>query len=522
MTWPPEGSKPPSPPRPTPRPAPVSRPASPSETGGEPKVKPQAKPTAPQPPQFQHDGIDPRKALLLLGLPLLAGTVLTLVLVGSPTLWWIAAGVAAAGTAGTVVLRRSGRARAVARRLPGVGRAGAGLRRVSNGRFARSPLGQAVGRAFATGRANRRAAGRRVRAAFPRWMGGTRGQRPGSARTTTPGGSPAGKRAGGRARAAFARLMPGARGRAARAARASAKQAGSGPRPPARTGAPRGKQAASTTGRKTTGGRAGSTTSTSRTHGRPSGGGGSVGKAKAAFAAITAAKAVRRKTSGLGDALGQLRDATTERNTKNNGTTIVRSNRYLPARDTDEHEDQAPAADHAPLTPPTVSDTARKARKLAKQRAKRAKSEPQEGSERDHDPPRSPPASPPPHREASSSTSTNTKHGGKPVSAAKITQQASPSGISAANYAHHITTTPDGRATGWSEAADDARGDAAEFDQKADKKIAAAEEFERTGNQAAAAKCREEGAQLREDASTCRTIAAGYQDEAAKEASSAA
>lgn len=141
--------------------------------------------------------------------------------------------------------------------------------------------------------------------------------------------------------------------------------------------------------------------------------------------------------------------------------------------------------------------------------------------ERDHDPPPSLPVSPPPHREAPRSTSTNTKHGGKPVTAAKITQQASPSGISAANYAHHIKTNPEGRATGWEEAADHARRDAVEFDGKADKKIAAAEEFERTGNQVAAAESREQAAQLREDASTCRTIATGYQDEAGKEASSA-
>lgn len=104
----------------------------------------------------------------------------------------------------------------------------------------------------------------------------------------------------------------------------------------------------------------------------------------------------------------------------------------------------------------------------------------------------------------------------------KITQTKASSGVSASDYTHHITTTPEGRATGWGEAADHARRDAVEFDGKADRKIAAAEEFERTGNQAAAAESREEAAQLREDASTCRTIASGYQDEANKEAASAA
>lgn len=94
--------------------------------------------------------------------------------------------------------------------------------------------------------------------------------------------------------------------------------------------------------------------------------------------------------------------------------------------------------------------------------------------------------------------------------------------ISAENYAHHIQTTPDGRATGWDKAADHARSDAAEFARKADKKTASAAEFRRTGNAAAASEADLEAAALRADERACYTIAAGYQEEASREGTSAA
>lgn len=216
MTWPPEGSKPPVPHRPTPAPAPrpeqPSRPASPSETSGETKVKPQGEATRPQPPQFGHDGIDPRRAALILGLPLLAVGGALLVLFATPTVWWIAAGVAGASLAGGVLVRRSKRARGLLKRLPGAGRAASALKRMPNGRFARSPLGRVVGRvlgrrtpASSGGSSSRpKTLGGRLRSVLPSWAGGTRGRRPGGTEGASPGGRP-----GGRMRSLLSRLTPG-------------------------------------------------------------------------------------------------------------------------------------------------------------------------------------------------------------------------------------------------------------------------------------------------------------------------
>lgn len=224
MTWPPAGSKPPVPPRPTPAPKPrperPSRLTSPGETHGETTVKPQAKATAPTPPQFGHEGIDPLRALLILGLPLAAAAVTLLVLFATPLVWWIAAGVTAAGVLGGVVLRRSRKARGLLKRLPGAGRATSALRRTSNGRFARSPLGRVVNRALGRrpgaspggrpgGSPSRpKTLGGRLRSLLPSWAGGTR--KPSSPnRPGGPGGSSSGGRSGGRMRSLLNRLKPG-------------------------------------------------------------------------------------------------------------------------------------------------------------------------------------------------------------------------------------------------------------------------------------------------------------------------
>jgi len=222
MSWPPEGSKPPATPRPAPAPGPraqrPSPPSSPGETTGEAKVKPQAKASGPTPPQFGHDGIDPRRAALLLGLPVLATTGALVALFAPPTVVWIASGVAATAVAAGVVLRRSRRARGAAGRLPGVRRMPSVLRRASNGRFARSPLGRAVGHALgrpspggaSRGSASRpRTLGRRLRSFLPSWAGGGTRKASPTGRPGGTGGASSGGRPGGRMRSLLSRLKPG-------------------------------------------------------------------------------------------------------------------------------------------------------------------------------------------------------------------------------------------------------------------------------------------------------------------------
>lgn len=583
MSWPPPGSKPPAAPRPAPAARPrlerSSSPASPGETTGETKVKPQAKAPEVKPPQFGHDGIDPLRAALILGLPLLAVAVTLLVLFASPLVWLIAAGVAAAGVVGGVVLRRSKRARGLLRRLPGAGGARPGLRRTPNGRFARSPLGRvlnrAIGRRPAGGAsggspARPKSVGGRLRSMLPSWAGGTRSKRPGG----SAGGSSAGGSRASRVRSMLSRLKPGGRrpgsssgattgGRPGRSGGSS--QSG----PKAKTGSRLGRAAAATRrAARTVGTKLGIRPKTPSPSGaggssRPKGKGGKKpaggsGNSVTPDAVLSGAdKAGRLLGRGLLALLEPLRG-------------LRRRKKSDPVDDFDPNstyeigiEGEVVNGKH---TDSELGEVAKRARKLAKKRRKDAppppvwpnvdvdevplppvhgpdpwpdydvdayapKSEQRQPKQslppkRDHDPPPSPPVSPPPHREnrreAPRITSANT--GGNPVTqqTPKITQQAAPSGVSAANYTHHITTTPSGRATGWGEAADHARRDAVTFDEKADRKNQAAEEFERTGNQAAAAEARQDAAQFRQDASTCRTIAAGYQTEANKEASSAA
>lgn len=595
MSWPPPGSKPPVPPRPapnpTPRPAPVSPPASP----GAAKVKQQANATAPQPPQFGHDGIDPRRAALILGLPLLAAAGTLLVLFASPLVWWIAATVAAAGVAGGVLLRRSSKARGALRRLPGAGRVTSALRRTSNGRFARTPLGRAVNRALgrrptaSPGGASSRpkTLGGKLRSMLPPWAGGTR--KPSS--STGSGGS--GKASpGGRMRSMLSRLKPGA----GRRPGSSGSTSPSGAKP--KTGGLLGRAARSVgkaTGKASRavgsklfrirpntspGGGGGSSKPSGRGKNKPPGGGsgGGGGKPGAGSSLDLGVVWTGLGASGrlVGRGVGALYGRWKKRKKTDTEDDFDPDSTYEIGIDGEVIDGKHTDAELGEIANRVKQEAAKRALKLAKKRAKEAKKAAKETpewpnldiddvpetpapvapqvmqpppdyepdlddyddyddaadrslpTERDHDPPTSPPSSPASHRETRREepriTSTNTTHGGNAVTqqTPKITQQATPSGISASNYKHHITTTPDGRATGWGEAADHARRDSVTFDQKADKKIAAAEEFERTGNLTAADDCRMKAAELRQDASTCSTIAGGYQDEANKEATSAA
>jgi hypothetical protein len=528
-------------------------------------VKPQAKPTA---PQFGHDGIDPLRAALILGLPLFATSVLLLVLFASPLVWWIAGGVAAAGVAGAVVLRRSRRARGLLRRMPGAGRAATALRRTANGRFARSPLGRVVGRALGRrspgassgGSPSRpKTLGGRLRSMLPAWAGGTRGKR--------SGGS-GGASSGGRMRSLLSRLKPGGGRRPASSGGSpggrpgrlgGASQSGGKPKPGSLLS-----RAARSVGRTTgkasravgsklfrirpaTSSSGGSSTKPNgKGKKKPSGGGGSGDSSGLDLGVVWAGagKAGKLLGRGMGALFGRLR----HRKKTEPGDDFDKDSTYEIGIEGEVIDGKHTDAELGRIAAQARKDAAKRAKKLAKQRAKQEKqpqwptAEPDDGwpnadpdavadvpapahpapaarepktpGKRDRDPPPSPPASPPSHREtpreAPRITSTNTKHGGNKMA------------VSAENYAHHIKTTPAGRASGWEDAADHARRDADSFKEKADAKIRAAEAFEKTGNKAAADECRTDAAKFREDESSCRTIAAGYQAEANKESSSAA
>jgi hypothetical protein len=557
MTWPPEGSKPPSTPRPTPRPTPVSRPASPGESTGETRVKPQAKPA--QPPQFGHDGIDPRRALLLLGLLVTAAVVPVLVLVASPVLWWIAAGVAVAGAAGAVLLRRSGRARAGARRLPGVARAGAALRRMPNGRFARTPLGRVMNRALgrpsagsrpgglrAGGPGGRpRGLGARLRASLPSWAGGTRHRAGGHL------GSAGRPPAGSRVRAAFGRLMPGGRRRAAaagaRAGRLGGRPGGATPgshprsraarawsritkpfRPTGRTGgrsSSKPSPASSPTGRRTTPGKKKPSTSS----GKPS----TDHPLSLAGVRKRAGKAGRLVGQGVGALFGRLRK---RRKKTDPADDFDKDSTYEIGIEGEVIDGKHTDAELGRIAEQARRDAAKRAKKLAKQRAKQAKQpapqwpnldvdevplppvqgpqqewpdydiddyapkseqQPPERSlpaERDRDPPPSPAVSPPPHRETAGEEPRITSANTKHGGTMK----------SADSYVQMIDdSTPTTIAATCEEAAEQARRDATEKEEEAKNLRREADAFDSltgAGNKTAAQKLYHEAANAEADA----------------------
>lgn len=573
MSWPPEGSKPPVPPRPTPAPAPrpeqPSRPASPSETSGETKVKPQAEATRPQPPQFGHDGIDPRRAALILGLPLLAVGGVLLVLFATPTVWWIAAGVAAASLAGGVLVRRSKRARGLLKRLPGAGRAASALKRMPNGRFARSPLGRVVGRvlgrrtpASSGGSSSRpKTLGGRLRSVLPSWAGGTRGRRPGGTEGASPGGRP-----GRRMRSLLSRLTPGGGRRPGPSGGASggrpgkpggASPAGGKTKPGSLLG-----RAARSVG--TAAGRAsravGSKLFGIRPTASPGGAGGSgKGKKKPPGGSKPSQTdldlgVVWRGLGGAGKLLGRGIGMTAL-------TLLAPFRRDKTPKDQDDDFDKSKTWEagidgeviDGKHTDPELGRIAKQAKKEAKRRAKEApvwpnvdvdnmplppvqgpqqwpdydvddyapesEQRPPERSsppKRTHDPPAekpvSPPASPPPHREkpreAPRFTSTNTKHGGSKMA------------VDAMKYQDMVTNAVS-RTQGWQAAADAFRRDAEELDEKAKEHDRAAELFKHTGNHAAAEDSAEQARKLRDDANSCRTYAAKYQEKANAEPNAA-
>jgi hypothetical protein len=536
-------------------------------------VKPQAKPA--QPPQFQHDGIDPRRALLVLGLLSAAAVVPVLVLVASPLLWWITAGVAVAGTAGAVVLRRSGRARATARRLPGVARAGAALRRMPNGRFARSPLGRAMNRALGRPSAGSRAGGlragspaggrprglgARLRAKLPSWAGGTR-NRPAAGRPNTAGGPPAGRRPGGRARAAFSRLMPGGRRRAA-AAGAPAGRPGGRPAGTAAGGRLGGRtraRAARAWSRITkpfrptrrTGGRPTRKPSSARPptgrrtapgNEKPSASGGKSSTAGPLAGARTRVRKARRLVGRRLSALfGRRRNRKTDPvDDFDKGSTyeIGIEGEVVNGKHTD--------AELGRIAEQARKDAAKRAKKLAKQRAKQEKQpdpppewpnvEPHDGSwpvtepedgvapptaaptrelpaERDHAPPPSPPVSPPPHREP--------RREAPRITSTNTRHGGKKMAVDATKY-NDLVTNANSRRQGWQDASDAFRRDANELDEKAKEHDRAAQAFKSTGNLAAAEEREEQARQLRDDANTCRTLASKMQEKANEEAAPAA
>lgn len=224
MSWPPEGAKPPQrrPQKPPLTPPPAL--TSPGEGGVRSEVKQvRPKPGAPEP----TSGIDPRKAVLLLGVPAFVLVVVLLVLFAPPVVLWIAGGCLVALVAGVLVLRKHPAVRSRLSRLRPGGLGGRTLGgsagrpgRATNGRFTRGPggpLGRLLGRrpggrsggapGGRPGGATRGPLGRlgqKMRSLLPTRLGGTRppGGRPGS------GGS---GRPPGRIRSALSRLRPGGR-----------------------------------------------------------------------------------------------------------------------------------------------------------------------------------------------------------------------------------------------------------------------------------------------------------------------
>lgn len=535
MTWPPKGSKPPVPPRPAPttgpRPEPLSPRPSPGETSGETKVKPQAKATTPTPPQFGHDGIDPRRAALILGLPLAATGVTLLVLFASSTVWWIAAGITAAGVTGGVLLRRSRKARGLLKRLPGAGRAASALRRMPSGRFARSPLGRVVNRALgrrpaaspggASGGSPRgpKTLGGRLRSMLPAWAGGARGKTPGG----SPGGS-AGGRPGGRMRSLLGRLKPGGGRRPGSAGGASG----------GRLGKPAG--ASSGGSRTKPGSLLGRTASSVRNASRKasraaasklfrirpaassSGGRGSSkpsGKGKPSDGPGVADSA-RKKAHGIRGLVGDIAEAITEPTagmTKDGFNTVkVRGNRDLTRPGTGPSWPTVDQDEFKPVpAPPVRTELDPEPEWPAEDPDEVPPSQSPKQSlpvERDHDPPPSPPVSPPSHREKPGETpritSTNTTHGGKPVST-NVTS--APSSSAADTYVQMIDrSTPTSYASTCQDAAAQARRDSAAKEEDATRLRREAEDFAaRTGagNQRTARNLFAESAKCDEDAKDC-------------------
>lgn len=576
MSWPPEGSKPHSTPRPTPsprprpeRPSPVS---SPGEATGETTVKPQAKSTGPTPPQFGGEGIDPRRAALILGLPLLAITGTLLFLFASTTVWWIAAGVAAAAVAGGVVLRRSKGARTALRRLPGAGRVASALRRTKDGRFSRSPLGRAVNRALgrpssggSTGGASPRpkGLGGKLRSMLPSWAGGNRkassSTRPGGA-----GGAASGGRPGGRMRSMLSRLKPGGgRGRTTPGGASGgrpgkpggASQGGARPKP----GSLLGRAARSV--RKATG-------KASRAVGSklfgirpaaPSGGGKPTGKGKKKppgggkpSQSDLDLGIVWRGLGGAGKLLGR-------------GVGVTALTLLAPFRrekkpqvqdDFDPSKTYEAGIDGEVVDgkhlDPELGRIAKRARQEAKKRAKAQPVWPnvdvdevlppvqgpqQEWPDYDVDDYAPKTERPPPKRSLPAERrhdprakpssggdaplictggfvrrnpepTGTSKHGGKPMA------------VSPTKY-NDLITNANTRQQGWQGAADAFRRDSGELDEKAKEHDEAARIFKATGNHAAAEEREDDARKLRDDARTCMTYAAKMQEKANSEASAA-
>lgn len=534
MSWPPPGSKPPVPPRPAPAPTPRPTPVSPPPSPGEKKVKPQATATAPTPPQFGHDGIDPVRAALILGVPVLAAGVALLVMFASPLVWWIAAGVAAAGVAGGVLVRRSGRARGLLKRLPGAGRVTSALRRTPNGRFASSPLGRVFNRALgkrptsSSGASSSRpkTLGGKLRTLLPPWAGGTR--KPSS---SSRAGASAKPSRGQRMRSLLNRLKPGGGRRPGGSG--STSPSGAKRKPGGllgRVARPVGKatgKTSRTVGSKLTRGRPGDSLGSRRRSSNPTGKGRHNPGGPAGAVRHTAGAVARFFGFGAEVVRDALSD-TTEAGSKDSCTTTVRGNRHLTRPGTGPSWPKVDQDEVHPVPPPpvrTALDPVWPADDLDEGLPPDYKpdlddyddhddaAEQSSQDERGPDPPASPPASPSSHRETRGEeprvTSANTKHGGKPMAVSP-------------DMHNDLITSAATRQEGWQAGADAFRRDANRFEQAAKDHDAAAGAFRSTGNITAAERQEDDARRMRADEQTCRVFASKLQEKANTEPSAAA